>query len=393
MASGRKLRKQKEVAVALESAGITNIASADAASITNSGYIIDTVTYGSGSANTVFTEGSTTLLSDVNSSGDYVWNLLGYAGETSANAAGFIPSNAIHRYIPYAGATSVNLTDSSPVILYTKDGPLGRFNQFYLPTAAKTASGTGSLVFSSAISGAAAGFTKLKIFVAGALPTGSTGSTLFVVSGSTPIITYTSSSTADPVNTTASFPAIFPYGISGSLPDVGDQLSITLPIGYAGLAATASYLITLTSSLTPTASGNNMYIVAGAAGVNFTGSTFHSILRQGINGTSIATTSSVGSSFANLSGYVSASDSVAGVSLFAKQNGGTAYSIAVSGSNNKIKKVAGINYFQFQPFFVTASFNTASMGTLTITYSSSADTYNLNSFTPGIIVYITGSNS
>jgi hypothetical protein len=386
MASGRRLRRKKTINVALVAAGITSsIPVADSANVTNVAF------FASGAVDTTFAEGSTTLLSDSVSGGDYVWQLLGYSGETSANSAGFLNSSAIHRYISYAGQVQRSLTDSAPVILYSKDGPKARFNQAYVPTANRV-EGTGSIVFSSAISGAAGNLPKLAIYVAGAFPTASTGTSLTILSGSTAIITYTSSSLSDPINTTASFPAAFPFGISGSLPASGDRLSITLPFGYGGLTTSASYTITITGSLSPTASGNNLYIVSGSGGINLTGSTFHSILRQGINGTALSTTSSIGSGFTSLSSYVSASNSAIGVSLFATQNGGTAYSIAVSGSNNKIKKTSGVNYFQFQPYLQYTSFNTASMGTLTVRYSSSADTATLNSWAPGVIVYITGTS-
>ena len=49
-------------------------------------------------------------------------------------------------------------------------------------------------------------------------------------------------------------------GIAASAPVADDTLTITLPTGYAGLAAPASYVIKLTASLTPAASGNNLFM-------------------------------------------------------------------------------------------------------------------------------------
>lgn len=392
---GRNKKMAEAIAVYLSSSGITSIYGP-----TDADKVAANVLYHSGGLDQTFTQGSTTILSDDDSNDDYVWNLLGYAGETEASTSGFLPSTVIHRYIPYAGEATVNLTDSSSVLLYSKDGPQARFNQYFLP-AANQISGTGSLVFSSAITGAAAGFTKLKIYVAGAFPTGSTGSKLTIVSGSTPIITYTSASLFDSIDTTASFRSTFINGISSSLPSASDMIGITLPVGYAGLTTSASYTITITGSLTPTASGNNLYILSASANPGFvTGTFLHNTIAQGINGSQVSSasglTSSIGSGFQTLANYISASSVSTGVDLYAKYNGGTAYSIAVSGSNNKIKKTSGINYFQFEPYFVTASFTTASLGTaasaVTITYSSSATTATLNSWAPGVIVYITGSN-
>ena len=62
------------------------------------------------------------------------------------------------------------------------------------------------------------------------------------------------------LGTTSSLLSSNAQGIAASAPAAGDTLTITLPTGYAGLAAPASYIITLTASLTPAASGNNLYI-------------------------------------------------------------------------------------------------------------------------------------
>jgi hypothetical protein len=388
MPSGRKLRTKKEILNQLEAAGVTgSIPLEDNADLT------DLAFYQSGSLNAAFSEGSTTMLSDAVSGDDSVWQLLGYDGETSANTAGFFNSGSIHRYISYAGQTARSLTDSNTVILYSKDGPQAYFNQAYVPSAYRV-NGTGSITFSSAISGAAGNLSRLKIYVAGAFPTASTGTVLTVKSGSTAIITYNSSSYLDPADTTASFPASFTQGISGSIPSPGDLLRITIPAGYNNLANSSSYTIQIVTGSLTTPPSNTMYIVTGAAGINLTGSTFHGILKSGINGTAVATTSSLGTGFSSLYNYISASNGgTVGLNLYAAVNGVYGRQISVSGSSNKIKKVAGVNYFQFEPYFATASFTTASMGTLTIEYSSSAATANLNQWAPGVIIYITGSSA
>ena len=387
MASGRRLRRAKIINLALEAAGITS-----GATVADNANLTDLSFYGKGGISPTITTGSTTVLADSASNSDYVWDILGYSGETDAYNSGFIRSSTVRRYIPLAGEADVTVsTVSSSVLLYSADGPLARFNQYYLPSANKI-NGTGSITFTSVISGAAGGLTKLRVYVAGAFPTASVGATLSIISGSTTLLTYTSSSIADPVNTTASFSSSFAAGISGSLPAVNDILKITLPAGYSGLTTSASYTIIVTSSLPVVTSSNTMYITTGSGGVNVTGSTFHTILRKGINAEAISLTSSFGDGFSNLYSYVSASDSTAGVSLYARNNGLYGRQIAVSGSSNKIKKIANSTYFQFEPYYQTVAFNAAGMSTLKIVYSSSANTATLNSFAPGVIVYITGSS-
>lgn len=415
MASGHRKRKAAILnTYLLEPAGLTNTPEQNKGNPADQNLLMNQALFGQIGYSASFDAGDLDqqtvvqgLLSDEVSGKDGVWKLLGYAGETSANADGFIPSNVLHGYLATTPKDSAGAANewfisncSSSILLYSSDGPQGGFNKTFTNLYQNEISeGENLLKLGTTISGAASGNTKLKIYVAGALPA---GSKLTITTGSaTPLITYQSSSFSPAFfneqgelnfdNVTASFSTVFPTAISGNQPVSGDRLSITLPVGYAGLTQTASYTITLTSSLSPTASGNNMYISGGAGNINFTGSTFHSILRQGINGTAITNTSSLGSGFLELANYISASSATAGVSLFATYPSRYGYQIAVSGSNNKIKKVAGVSYFRFEPYYVEASFNTASMGEVILTYSQSATVSTLNAFTPGLIVYITGS--
>lgn len=386
MASGRRLRTRKIILSYLYNSGISgSVPASDGSEVTKLSL------YASGGSTPVITTGSTVLLSDAVSDQDYVWDLLGYSGETTANASGFLNSSAIRSYIPLAGQADQTISNiSSSVLMYSVDGPSAKFNQFYLPTANKIA-GTGSMTFTSVISGAAGNLPKLRIYVAGAFPTASTGATISIISGSTTLLTYSSSSLDPAPAATASLDATLSPGISGSGPAAGDKIGIILPINYAYLTTTSSYTIEIITGSLITPPANTMYIVTGAAGINLTGSTLHTIIRQGINGATLSLTSSFGTGFSTLNSYISASSSTSGVSLYATYPGLSGRQIAISGSNNKIKKIAGINYLQFEPYYQSVGFNTASMSTLKIVYSSSAATANLNSFVPGVIVYITGS--
>jgi hypothetical protein len=199
MASGHRKRKADMVGLSLASAGLSNYLPADQGNTVNTGKVVSTALYGSGAAGAVFTEGSQVVLPDVVSNTDGNWSLMGYAGETSANAAGFFKSNTIHRYLPYPGATQTILTDTTPVVIYSKDGPQGYYDSAYLPTAAQV-NGSGSLRFSNQITGAAGTQTKLRIWVAGAVPTGSTGSRVTIYTGSngpggTALLTFSASAT------------------------------------------------------------------------------------------------------------------------------------------------------------------------------------------------------
>lgn len=393
MASGRRKRLAKIIRTEiLDPAGLTRIPEANRGA--QAGTITTTALYQSGGFSPTFTEGSQTILGDTVSNTDYLWSLLGYTGETAAQADGFVPSNVKHRYLPLAGeATPAAYTDSTPVVLYSKDGPQGRFNQQFVPTANQV-NNTGSIIFNTQISGAADGLSKLRVYVAGAFPTSSVGAVFTVLTGTvTPLITYTSSSAADPNVLTASFPAVFPSGINSATsgpPVANDVLKITLPAGFADITSNTDYTITIKASLTPAATGNNLFIKNDVTVL--AAESLHKVIQDGINGSALATSSSIGTGFQTLSNYLTAVSGANGVDLFTKQVGSYGSLIAVSGSNNKIKKIAGVQKFVFNPFFVAASFETASMGAITMSYSSSADTATLNSFAPGLLVYITGSN-
>ena len=207
MASGHRKRKAAAVRIELQSANLTNYLSADQGNTVNTGKVVATALYGSGNVGATFTEGSTTVLSDIASNADGNWTLMGYTGESSANAAGFFKSNTIHRYLPYPGVAQTVLTDAAPVVIYSKDGPQGYYGSAYLPTAAQVI-GSGSLRFSNTITGAATPQTKLRVWIAGAVPTGSVGSVVTIYTGSngpagTALLTFSASAT--PLMQSASF--------------------------------------------------------------------------------------------------------------------------------------------------------------------------------------------
>jgi hypothetical protein len=206
MASGHRKRKAGIVRTTLTSAGLTNYLPADQGNTINTGKVVATALYGSGAVGATFTEGSTTVLSDAASNADGNWTLMGYAGETSANAAGFFKSNTSHRYIPYPGTSQVTWTDTTPVVIYSKDGPQGYYDPAYLPTAAQV-NGSSSLFWAAAnITQSAGALSKLKVWIAGAVPTGAVGTTVTVLTGSPPtsvLLTFSASST--PLMQTASF--------------------------------------------------------------------------------------------------------------------------------------------------------------------------------------------
>ena len=188
MASGRRKRLAEAVRVdILTPAGLSNYLAVDRGNIDSQKKLAATAVFASGSVSPSFAEGSTTVLSDAISNADANWSLIGYNGETTANASivtgstVFFPSTTVHRYMPYVGQTVV-VTQSTPVVIYSNDGPQGYSNPAYLPTADAVA-GFAELTFASQITGAAAGMPNLKVWVAGSVPTGTVGSILYVLTG------------------------------------------------------------------------------------------------------------------------------------------------------------------------------------------------------------------
>ena len=203
----RRLMRRQIGAYVLQPAGLTNVASADVTNATSLNYLQQDALYSFDGVIPTFTEGSQTLLSDAISNTNSNWTLMGYGGETAAAAAGFIPSNVIHRYLGDAGDAQVTRTDSTPVVLYSHDGPQGYMNQYYLRSANQVV-GTGSIRFANQITGAAGAQTKLRVWIAGTIPTGAIGSTLTVFTGAngpagTASLTFSASAT--PFMTSASF--------------------------------------------------------------------------------------------------------------------------------------------------------------------------------------------
>ena len=183
MASGHRKRKAELMAAyILAPAGLANPFPTDLTNSVSQTNLITTAQYEFGGLTPSFTEGSTTILSDSISNGDGNWTLMGYAGETTANTAGFLKTGTTHRYLQYPGTAQTVLTDSTPVLIYSKDGPQGLYNSAYLPTAAQV-NGSGSLKFANQITSAFGALASGSIWIAGAVPTGTLGSTILVYTG------------------------------------------------------------------------------------------------------------------------------------------------------------------------------------------------------------------
>lgn len=213
MASGHRKRKaallRSEV---LTPAGLTNVSEADRGNTTNQVNLINIGLYSSGGFSPTFTNGSTTLLSDSVSNADGAWTAAGLTGETTnvgafvenaqLTASGFV-SGGKHFYFPqvgtaqtvYSGSTGV----TTPVIIYTNEGPQSKYVPYYLGDTAKT----GSIRFGTEISGAGTTKINLYAYVGGQLSSGdvirflspSDGS-LMVMSGVYPVLPSNSVATA-----------------------------------------------------------------------------------------------------------------------------------------------------------------------------------------------------
>jgi hypothetical protein len=215
MASGHKKRKAGAVGISLQSAGLTNYLPVDRSNTLNTGKVTSNSLFSSGTTGASFIEGSTTILSNNVSNTDGNWTLMGYAGESAANAAGFLKTNTVHRYLVYPGVPSVTYTDTTPVVIYSKDGPQGFFNPAYLPTGAQ-ADGTGSIQWlATNITQSAGSQSYLRVWIAGSVPTGSTGATVRVTYGFPPtgsLLIFSASSTPTMISASVATTALTTAG-------------------------------------------------------------------------------------------------------------------------------------------------------------------------------------
>lgn len=181
MASGHRKRKAAAVrANVLTPAGYTNVNEADRGILANQNAIVNTAFYGNGGTSPTFTVAATGLLSDSISNADGAWTKASLTGETT-NAGVFVVtslSGAVgvtaaskHYYFPSVGGVQTNLSGansvSSPVIIYSPDGPQASYIPYYLGGTTATA----SIKFGTAITGAGAP-THVIVYVAGELASG-----------------------------------------------------------------------------------------------------------------------------------------------------------------------------------------------------------------------------
>jgi len=181
MASGHKKRKAASVrANVLTPAGYTNASEADRGVTANQAALVNTALYGKAGTSATFTAGSTTQLSDVVSNADRAWTYAGLSGEvtnvgsfvsSSLSGAVGLTSTAKHYFFPLAGAVQTDLSSSgaptSPVIIYSNDGPQSAYVPYYLGGTAAT----GSIKLGAAITGAGTP-THLAVYVAGQMTPG-----------------------------------------------------------------------------------------------------------------------------------------------------------------------------------------------------------------------------
>jgi len=178
MASGHRKRKAAALRIeVLNPAGLTNVSEADRGNTTNQNNLINIATYSRDGVAPTFTAASTTLLSNAVSNADSAWTKAGLTGETT-NAGVFVAtsmSGAVgitaatkHYYFPVVGGTRTDLsssnTPSSPVILYSAEGPQASYVPYYLGGTTSTA----SIVFGTQVTGTGSP-THVVVYVGGEL--------------------------------------------------------------------------------------------------------------------------------------------------------------------------------------------------------------------------------
>lgn len=177
MASGHRKRKAALVRAYALPSGVTNISENDRGNTTNQNNLINLALYASGGYTPTFTQGQATTLSDAISNADGVWSgtgVNGAAGVSGGETTFGIPATTKHYSMPTVGVANVGVAGvTSPVIVYSKDGPQASFSPYYLTNGVV---GTASIAFNNTITGAAGTFPKLKIILAGQVNSSSAGS-------------------------------------------------------------------------------------------------------------------------------------------------------------------------------------------------------------------------
>lgn len=178
MASGHRKRKAAAVRLyTLNPIGETNVNTSDRGNTTNQNNLVNLAFFASGGYSPTFTQGSDTRLSDAVSNADGVWSgtgVNGAAGVSGGETTFGIATNTKHYSMPVVGTANAAYTGiTSPVILYSKDGPQASYSPYYISDGVN---GTASISFNNTITGAAGNFPKLKIILAGQVNSSSAGS-------------------------------------------------------------------------------------------------------------------------------------------------------------------------------------------------------------------------
>lgn len=177
MASGHKKRKAAAVRLyVLNAITESNSSESDRGNTTNQSNLVNLAFFASGGYSPTFTQGSDTRLSDAISNADGVWSgtgVNGAAGVSGGETTFGIASNTKHYSMPVPGTANAAYTGiTSPVIVYSKDGPQASYSPYYISDGVN---GTASISFNNTITGAAGGFQKLKIILAGQVNSSSAG--------------------------------------------------------------------------------------------------------------------------------------------------------------------------------------------------------------------------
>lgn len=178
MASGHRKRKAAIVRLyTLNPAGVTNVPASEAGNTNNQNNLFNLGVYASGGYAPTFTQGQATTLSDAISNADGVWSgtgVNGASGVSGGETTFGIPSTTKHYSMPVVGTANAAYAGiTSPVIVYSKDGPQASYSPYYISDGVN---GTASISFNTTITGAAGNFSKLKIILAGAVNSSSAGS-------------------------------------------------------------------------------------------------------------------------------------------------------------------------------------------------------------------------
>lgn len=178
MASGHRKRKAAAVRLyTLNPIGETNVPEADRGITIDQNNLVNLAFFASGGYSPTFTQGEATRLSDAISNADGAWSGVGVNGASGVSGGETtfgIPVTTKHYSMPVAGTAHVAYTGiTSPVIVYSKDGPQASFSPYYITDGVV---GTSSISFNTTITGAAGTFPKLKIIIAGQVNSSSAGS-------------------------------------------------------------------------------------------------------------------------------------------------------------------------------------------------------------------------